>query len=284
MPLRLVTPPAVEPVTLAEVRAHLRLGEAPNYAVGPDSQTVALPALGGYTLEVTGTGSVAIAAGTAVGTGWGSATAGSPVAVHLTAAGTVTLTVTEAPEVPADPGADPPVEGSPAEEITALSLTPAQADDAQLAALVTAAREMAEAITRRALLTQTWDLFLDEFPAAEIEVPLPRLQSVTSITYTDAAGVSQTLAAGAYQVDTASEPARLLPAYGTSWPCTRAVPNAVAVRYVAGYGDTPADVPQPIRQAVLLLVSGLYEAAVPEEALKNSTVHALLAPHRVLRF
>lgn len=306
MPLRLLTPPAAEPVSLAEARAHLRLPPAPNCALGTDTQTVPLPAAGVYTLAVTGTGSVAIAAGAApdgaVGSGWGTATAAAPVVVNVSAAGTVTLTVTEAPEVPEDPG-PPIVPAVPAEEITAITLTPAQLDDDRIAALIETARLGCEVVTRRALITQTWELALDAFPASPgvagyagrspagaIELPHPPLQSVTSVVYVDAAGASQTLDPSAYVVDTRSEPGRLVPAYGTVWPATRhGYPSAVVITYVAGYGATGASVPRDIRNGILVRVGKLHEHP---EGLVDKNVgevpggaeEALWAAHRVLRW
>jgi len=63
----------------------------------PANQTVTLSATGTYTLWIEGPGSVAAAAGTAVGTGFGSASTGVPVTFTLSAGGTVNLTVTGAP-------------------------------------------------------------------------------------------------------------------------------------------------------------------------------------------
>ena len=59
------------------------------------AETVDLTAggTGDYTLSVSGTAAVTVAAGTATGTGFGQATAGSPVTFNLTGAGTVTLTL-----------------------------------------------------------------------------------------------------------------------------------------------------------------------------------------------
>src|SRR4030066_696996 len=108
--------------------------------------------------------------------------------------------------------------------------------------LIKAARETAERITRRALITQTWELYLDTFPAWEIGVPKPTLQSIISIVYTDTDGILQTLPGSMYLVDEKSEPGRITPAFGEVWPVTRAQTNAVIVRFVAGYGDAD-DVP-----------------------------------------
>ncbi|HEY1182231.1 MAG TPA: head-tail connector protein [Rhodocyclaceae bacterium] len=130
-------------------------------------------------------------------------------------------------------------------------------DDTLISALIAAARQGAEHITQRALMAQTWELALDEFED-EILLPKAPLASITSVTYVDEDGVSQSLTADDYQLDSHSEPARLLPAYGTCWPATRAQANAVLVRYAAGYASAAA-VPQEIKSWMLLRVGLLYE-------------------------
>ena len=130
--------------------------------------------------------------------------------------------------------------------------------DPLLSRLVTGARTTAERITRRALVTQTWDLCLDAFPAWEIGIPKPPLQSVTSITYVDTNGVTQTLPADQYMVDIKSEPARIVPAFGVVWPVTRWQPNAVTVRFVCGYGVAAA-VPAGIKNWMLVRIKQMYE-------------------------
>jgi hypothetical protein len=89
------------------------------------------------------------------------------------------------------------------------------------------------------------------------------LSPVLSVKYIDGAGVEQTLAEGTdYVVDSVDEPGRVLLAYGKSWPATRAQWDAVKVRYTVGW--SVEDVPQPIKSAMLLLVSQLYEHRTPE--------------------
>ena len=57
-------------------------------------------------------------------------------------------------------------------------------EDESLDALVESCRGYVEDFTRRALLTQTWDYYLDEFPSGNyIKLPFGNLQSVTRITY-----------------------------------------------------------------------------------------------------
>lgn len=132
--------------------------------------------------------------------------------------------------------------------------------DPQLAMAITAARKMAENITGRALITQTWDLLLDAFPRNEIELGKMPLQSVTSVKYYDPVGVLQTLSGSTYAVDDVTLPAWIMPAYGLSWPTTYDVAQAVAIRFVAGYGATGADVPAEIRMWISAQVAAAYNA------------------------
>jgi uncharacterized phiE125 gp8 family phage protein len=173
-------------------------------------------------------------------------------------------------------------------------------DDALVTSLIKRAREHCEAITGRQFITATYGLLLDSFPTwcrpdvyrvterregTDILVPMPPLISVESITYLDASGVSQTVAASDYIVSTYDDPGRIALAYGKTWPSTLAQINAVTVAYTAGYGAAATAVPESIKQAMLMLVSAFYEqreatassAALPKEV--DFSVHALLRPY-----
>jgi uncharacterized phiE125 gp8 family phage protein len=116
------------------------------------------------------------------------------------------------------------------------------ASDVQIGWMIPAARRWVEQRINRALITQTWALYLDAFPDV-ITLPMGNVQSVTHIKYTDQGGTLTTITG--YQQDLVSIPARLAPAYGGSWPVARSTFNAVEVQFVAGYGlaaDVPADI------------------------------------------
>lgn len=134
-------------------------------------------------------------------------------------------------------------------------------DDALITALITAARLDAEARMRRTLVETTWELQLDAFPADGcMRLHNAPVQTVTHVKYYDSTGVLQTLDASAYVLDTASEPARLVLAYGQSWPATYSRPGAVQVRYVAGLPVADkAKVPEIIKAWIKLRVGTLYE-------------------------
>lgn len=138
-----------------------------------------------------------------------------------------------------------------------------------------------DGILGRALCTQTWGLLLDGFPAASaIEVPLPPLQSITSVTYVDQGGVTQTMPAADYIVDTASQPGVLALAYGKSWPSVRPQRNAVTIRFVAGYGAA-AEVPPAIKDAMKLIVGARHKDRDAGSGLSEAA-ESLLWPFRIV--
>ena len=123
---------------------------------------------------------------------------------------------------------------------------------------ITASRQSIEEYLRRQLLTATWKYSLDRFPNL-IKLPRPPAQSVTMIEYIDENEQLQTLDPSQYQVDVASEPARVMVAKGQSWPSTSfEVFNKVQITYVAGWTN-PTLIPPPIRLGVSMLVGDLYE-------------------------
>lgn len=145
--------------------------------------------------------------------------------------------------------------------------------------LLRAARLSCEKIARRAFVTQTWDLYLHTWPAGNrIELPLPPLQSVTSVSYITASDETLTMVAGDYFVDNVSEPGGVLCKAGVSWPSAALRPAAaIAVRFVAGYGLAVA-VPDDYKAALLLALGAMYERRgddVPDEAIPGAAVNLL---------
>ncbi len=144
-------------------------------------------------------------------------------------------------------------------ELSIVLEAPINDEDTDIARYIKTARRHCEKFQNRAYVTQTWDLFLDRFPAAEeIRIPLPPLQSVTWVKYKDTAQILQTWDPANYIVDTAREPGRVALAYGKSWPSTIEEIQSVQIRFVCGYG-LAADVPAEVKQAILLKVADLYE-------------------------
>lgn len=127
-------------------------------------------------------------------------------------------------------------------------------DDDYISALIVACRQFAELYQNRALLTQTWRLMLDYFPAV-IHVPNPPLRTVTSIQYLDpATGTFTTLSSSAYVVATDGAPGLIYPVFGTQFPVPQSMLQSVKVTYTAGYDI----VPQATKAAIMMMVDHLY--------------------------
>jgi uncharacterized phiE125 gp8 family phage protein len=157
-----------------------------------------------------------------------------------------------------------------------------------ITALISAATQWAQMFLNRQLVTATYDLYLQGWPDGDhIDMPLPPLQSVASVKYTDSAGVEHTMPATDYHVDAASFVGRIVLAYGESWPSeTLRTSNPIVVRFTCGYGAASA-VPTSIKHAILLVTGTLY---AKRETIEISHIvqevpfaaEALLRPYRVI--
>jgi uncharacterized phiE125 gp8 family phage protein len=157
--------------------------------------------------------------------------------------------------------------------------------DAEISALIAAARAHLELQTRRAFITQTWRLVRDAWPAdgriAVLPVPLRALLAARLLMRD---GSAQPIALDRFAIDKAAAPALLVFAPATM-PVSDRAAAGIELDVEVGYGDAPADVPQPLRQAVRMLAAHWYEnrGAVGERtALLPLSVNALIAPFRVL--
>jgi uncharacterized phiE125 gp8 family phage protein len=134
-------------------------------------------------------------------------------------------------------------------------------------------------ILGRALITQTWRQDFAGF-ADRLTLPISPVIAIVSISYFDVSNVQQTLDAGVYDLFVDARGAYVTLRPGQSWPATFRRTDAVSVTFTAGYGAA-ADVPEPIRQALLLIVQRLYDGADTEiDVSIGRTVHALIAPYR----
>lgn len=148
--------------------------------------------------------------------------------------------------------------------------------DALITALIAAARARCEWHTGRAFVTQAWTLWLDRV-AFCIDIPLPPLQAVTSVTLYAPDGTATLLDGDGYTVDLAGSRVLL-----KTVPAQLRVVNAIAIAFTAGYGAA-ADVPAPICQAILQIVSALYEHRGGDAVPTPDNALALLAPWRIVK-
>lgn len=154
-------------------------------------------------------------------------------------------------------------------------------EDTLIEALIKVARELAEVQSGRCFISQTWRATYNEFPgfpvspslwsnsvasrADRVGFDLPRspVISVSSVKYTDEAGVEQTMPSTDYTLISDEAAARVILAYGKSWPTARDEENAVRIQFVAGYGSNKENVPSVFRHAIKLILGHYFENREP---------------------
>jgi len=124
------------------------------------------------------------------------------------------------------------------------------AEDDLLGALIAAARVAVETELRRVLIAQEWRVIVEEWPAEGVTLPLQPALSVEAVRAIDDEGAATELSEGDYEFDPADFSVTLDPVPGAA---------RYEIDFTTGYGTSGVDVPQPLRQAIRLLVAHWYE-------------------------
>lgn len=133
-----------------------------------------------------------------------------------------------------------------------------EAEDALVDTLITAARLHVEGTTAQAMIAQSWRLVRDAWPTdGTVKLPVAPLMSLTAVTAYDEAGTAHPIAIDQFEIDAAT-PRLLLPSEVEGMPALRRR-QGIEIDYVAGHGETGADVPADLRQAVLALCAYWFE-------------------------
>jgi len=303
MRLKLKTAPTTYPVSLAEAKAHLRIDTG---SVADDITTTQSIAPGSHGTGTTTGASVDILGTSAlINLDAGDCSAGSVVVTVQDSDDTTTWTTFSvfATVTSANDNAIIEMEytgsrryvrpvavvasGACSFGVSVIKNAATGADDALITNLIVAATDITEVFLGRRLITQTWELWLDEFPCHDVvKIPYPPMSKINSVTYYDTAGTPAVFTD--YIEDTDSTPGRIALKYGYVWPSlTLQTINGVCIEFECGYGAATA-VPQAIKQGVLFLVANYYEqreivtatGAMPQEI--PFTYKALLSPYRIV--
>ena len=177
---------------------------------------------------------------------------------------------------------------------TAISLAEAKAflrvdsdyddDNAYITSLIGVATNVVEQFTRRRLITQTYNIYYDEFPPY-MDLQVGNVASVTHVKYYDTDNSLQTLDTSEYDVDIRVKPGRIYQAEDGNFPDTYERANSVEVEFVVG--SAASDVEDAIKQAMYIVIGRYYENR--QDVVMGTQVNELplmvdhlLTPYRLL--
>jgi uncharacterized phiE125 gp8 family phage protein len=153
--------------------------------------------------------------------------------------------------------------------------------DVQITSSLKSSRQWIETWLGRVTTPQVWEIALDAFPLTGFRLwPVPVI-SIDSVKYDDADGIEQTVDAEDFYLDARSEPAWALPIGTWGAPTIIDAANAVRIRFTSGYADA-ASVPEPIKQAIILLSKQSYNLSTRDLHLSSETVPGVGARNYVL--
>lgn len=140
----------------------------------------------------------------------------------------------------------------------------------------------------RALAPQTWRLALSALPSGSrsIRLPYPPLIEVTSFTYVDTDGATQTMVEGTdYRLTSTEDCAFLSPLYNELWPVSRDDIDTVLITYRCGYVEGSPEavaVPSIVKRYVKAALTEAYDnrdtfenAAIRRNEMTDRVVNTL---------
>jgi len=159
-----------------------------------------------------------------------------------------------------------------------------RADGPLLDRLIKAATSWCEEYLSRQLITATWANFYNIFDEP-LKVYYPPVQSIQFLEYKNDKGTVKAVPSVDFVFDNTVDPAEISLAAGKTWPSSlEDEVNVIEAQAKCGYGDSPDDIPEDIRVAILMKVAGMYENRTAGKETEVSAAENLLKPYRVRLF
>ena len=119
----------------------------------------------------------------------------------------------------------------------------------------------------------------------QIFLPKAPLSSVSSIQYYNSDNVQEIFSDDDYNVlNPENQKGFIELVDGKDFPNIYSRGSAITITFVSGYGSSASDVPEPIKQAVLLIIGSLYEKREDTVKRMPTTVEYLLEPYRIFEY
>lgn len=157
-------------------------------------------------------------------------------------------------------------------------------EDDLIGKLIVAARRHLEQQTGLAFITQGWSCFRDSWPDENaVMLPVAPVQAISDVKVYGEDDNASTIDPAHYFLDNVSRPPRLMLRGSRIWPAPGRSGNGIEIRVTAGFGSAASDVPQPLREAMLLLVAHWYAHRGDGEARGPLGLEALIDAFREKR-
>ena len=132
------------------------------------------------------------------------------------------------------------------------------ADDTYITSIIKAATQLSEEYTNRFFIDTVIEQTCSDF--AQLQTLFKsKVSAVSHVKYYDSDNSLQTLSSTIYDTQLKYEPSQIQLADDKSFPEITKRNDAVVARYTVGYGASASDVPEIIKQAILLTIGNFYQ-------------------------
>lgn len=142
------------------------------------------------------------------------------------------------------------------------------------------ARKWTELYLGKRLITATLTNYFNTF-YEPLKLLWPPVQEIVSIKYKDGDDAEQTFSSSKYSLDQYVEPGELWLSVNNSFPTdVLDEENVVYVKLKCGYGDNPSDVPEPVKDAIIMKAATMFEKRIDFRERAEGAIFNLLNPYK----